>query len=41
MINENIINEVFEANKRPNLFEKGTGCIWTEPHISKQMLKHI
>lgn len=39
MINENIINEVFEANKRPNLFEKGTGSIWTEPHISKQMLK--
>lgn len=38
MINENIINEVVKLSTRPNLFEKGTGNIWTENYIAKQML---
>ncbi|WP_207753612.1 class I SAM-dependent methyltransferase [Clostridium paridis] len=38
-MNRNIINEIEKLSKRPKLFEKGTGNIWTEPYISTQMLK--
>ncbi|EPY6470605.1 class I SAM-dependent methyltransferase [Clostridium sporogenes] len=38
MLNNNDINNLFEVSKRPNLFERGTGNIWTEEYISKQML---
>jgi SAM-dependent methyltransferase len=39
MVNENIINQIREFSKKPPLFNKECGNIWTEEYIAKQMLK--
>lgn len=39
MINQKIINQIAKLSKKPALFERGTGNIWTEPYLAKQMLK--
>lgn len=39
MINENMINQIKEKSKKPALFNKDGGNIWTEEYIAKQMLK--
>lgn len=39
MINENIINQIKEKSKKPALFNKEGGNIWTEEYIAKQMLE--
>lgn len=38
MINENIINQMKKLSIKPPLFHKECGNIWTEEHISTQML---
>lgn len=38
MINENIFNQIKEISKKPTLFNKDCGNIWTEEYIAKQML---
>lgn len=39
MIDENLINKIGEYSKKPSLFDKGYGSIWTEEYIAKQMLQ--
>lgn len=39
MINKNMINQIKEKSKKPALFNKEGGNIWTEEYISKQMLE--
>ena len=39
MINENIINQMKKMSKKPLLFNKEGGNIWTEEYIAKQMLE--
>jgi 2-polyprenyl-3-methyl-5-hydroxy-6-metoxy-1,4-benzoquinol methylase len=39
MINENMINQIKEKSKKPALFNKEGGNIWTEEYIAKQMLE--
>lgn len=42
MLDENIINQIKEFSKKPSLFNKECGNIWTEEYIANQMLKaHI
>lgn len=42
MINENVINQMKELSKKPPLFNKDCGNIWTEEYIATQMLNsHI
>jgi SAM-dependent methyltransferase len=38
MINENVINKIKELSKKPPLFNKDCGNIWTEEYIATQML---
>ncbi len=38
MINENIINQIRELSRKPFLFNKDCGNIWTEEYIARQML---
>lgn len=38
MINENVINQMKELSKKPPLFNKDCGNIWTEEYIATQML---
>ena len=38
MINENVINQIKELSKKPPLFKKDCGNIWTEEYIATQML---
>ena len=37
-MNEDIIKEIDNLSKKPKLFDKDGGNIWTEPYIAKQML---
>lgn len=39
MINENMINQIKEKRKKPALYNKEGGNIWTEEYIAKQMLE--
>lgn len=39
MLTNNVMKQIVELSNRPNVFEKGTGNIWTEEYIAKQMLK--
>ncbi|KAA3624003.1 MAG: class I SAM-dependent methyltransferase [Bacteroidetes bacterium] len=33
------ITEIVSLTEKPNLYEKGTSFMWTDPHISKQLLQ--
>lgn len=37
-MNKKLLEQVVEFSGKPALFAKGTGNIWTEPHLSDQML---
>lgn len=39
MINENILNEMKKMSRKPSLFNKECGNIWTEEYIATQMLE--
>ncbi len=33
------ITEILKQSQKPELYEKGTAVMWTDPHISKQLLE--
>lgn len=39
MITNNVMKQIVALSNKPNVFERGTGNIWTEEYIAKQMLK--
>lgn len=41
MITNNVMKQIVALSNKPNVFERGTGNIWTEEYIAKQMLKEI
>ena len=36
-MNKKLLEQVVEFSGKPALFAKGTGNIWTEPHLSDQL----
>lgn len=39
MLNKEMLDQVIKLSQKPDLFQKGTGNIWTEPYIASQMLE--
>lgn len=37
-MNKKLLEQIIEFSGKPALFAKGTGNIWTEPHLADQML---
>lgn len=40
MLSKEVLEQVTKSSQRPNLFERGTGNIWTEAYLADQMLQN-